>query len=130
VLGFVRRTEALTGHRHQALVALPFGEEHPEAELAFLILRSARECFPRRLRRSQRVGRLHERHEERVSLRAYLDTAVTSELLAQHAMVLGQNVRVPIAESLQKPRRAFDVCEQERDGAMRERQRQGARARP
>jgi hypothetical protein len=49
--------------------------------------------------------------------RSGLDAAVASELLVQHAMVLGQNVRVPVAELLQKPRRAFDVCEQERDGA-------------
>jgi hypothetical protein len=43
---------------------------------------------------------------------------MASELLAQRPTVIGQNVRVLVAELLQKPRRAFDVREQERDGAM------------
>ena len=34
-------TEALTGIGHQVLVALPFGEAHPEAEPAFLVFRDS-----------------------------------------------------------------------------------------
>ena len=51
--------------------------------------RSVSERFARRLGRSQRVGRLRKRYEEGVSLCAYLDATMASELLAQHAMVLG-----------------------------------------
>src|SRR4029434_7223357 len=80
--------------------------------------RSVSERFPRRLRRGQRVGGPRAGHEKRVSLRADLDAAVASELPAQHAVVLGQNVGIPSTELLQEPRRALDVCEQERDGAM------------
>jgi hypothetical protein len=98
---------SLVGHHRFARV-----QSHAHSD------RSVSERFARRLRGGQRSGRRRKRHEERVSLCAYLDAAVTSELLAKHAMVLGQNVRVPIAELLQKPRRAFDVCAQERDGAM------------
>ena len=75
----------------------------------------------RRRCRRQRVGRLRERHEERVSLCLHLDTAVARELFAQRVMVTGQQVRVLVAPLLQQPRRALDVGEQERDGPTRER---------
>ena len=70
----------------------------------------------RRRCRRQRVGRLRERHEERVSLCPHLDTAVARELFAQRVMMTGQQVRVLVAPLLQQPRRALDVGEQERDG--------------
>src|SRR4029453_7521580 len=38
VLGFVSGAEPLASPDHQALVALPFGRDHPEAELPFLVL--------------------------------------------------------------------------------------------
>src|SRR5262249_36977553 len=41
VFGLVCRTEVFAGARHQALVALPFVPEHPEAEPAFLVFRDA-----------------------------------------------------------------------------------------
>src|SRR4029453_6776844 len=39
--GLIRRTEALAGARDQLLVSLPFVQEHPEAEPAFLVLRDS-----------------------------------------------------------------------------------------
>src|SRR4029453_16698652 len=44
VLLLVGGTEALAGTRHQALVALPLGEEHPEAEPPLLVLRDSPEA--------------------------------------------------------------------------------------
>jgi hypothetical protein len=67
---------------------------------------------------SASVGRLRKRYEECVSLRLHLDAPVASELLAQRATVICQHVSVLVAELLEKPRRAFDVREQERDRAM------------
>ena len=65
----------------------------------------------------ERVRCARERDEERVALRVHLDAAVPRERLAQDAPVLGQQVRVPVAVLVQQPRRAFDVREEERDGA-------------
>src|SRR4029453_7500585 len=73
-----------------------------------------------RPRRRQRVGRSCERYEERVSLCFHLDTAVARELSAQRMTVTGQHLRVLVAPALQPPRRALDVSEQKRDGALRE----------
>ena len=70
---------SLFGHRRLARV-----QSHAHSD------RSVGERFARRLRRRQRVGRLRERYEECVSLCAHLDAAVARELLAQRAMVLGQ----------------------------------------
>ena len=41
VLDLVLPRKALAGPRHQALVALPFVQEHPEPEPAFLVLRDS-----------------------------------------------------------------------------------------
>jgi hypothetical protein len=98
---------SLVGHRRLAGV-----QSHAHAD------RPVGECLAGRCRRRQRVGCLRERDEERVSLRAHLDAAIAGEFLPQRATVLGQHVRVAVAERLQKPRRAPDVGKQKRDGAL------------
>src|SRR2546423_13074309 len=72
------------------------------------------------LRGGEGVLRARERDEEGVSLRVDLDAAVTLEGLPQHAAVLGEDVRVSIAQLLQQAWRALDVGEEEGDGAARE----------
>src|SRR5215204_7564837 len=44
VFSVVHGTEALAGARHQVLVALPFVQQHSEAEPAFLVLRDSPEA--------------------------------------------------------------------------------------
>ena len=61
-----------------------------------------------------------ERDEERVPLRVDLDAAVLCERVAHHTPVLGQQLRIPLAELVQQPRRALDVREQERHRAGRQ----------
>ena len=66
------------------------------------------------------AGRGREGDEERVALRVDLDAAVRREGGAQDAPVLGERLRVALgAERVQQPRRALDVGEEERDGAVR-----------
>ena len=79
-----------------------------------------------RLERVARVGgRGHgvrcarERDEERVALRVDLDAVVSRERISQGAAVLGEELGVAGSVLLEKPRRALDVGEQERDGAGR-----------
>jgi hypothetical protein len=81
--------------------------------------RSVGERFARRRRRSQRVGRLRERDEERITSCLHLDATVPCERLAQRATVLGKHLDILVAELLQQPRRTFDVREQEGDRARR-----------
>jgi hypothetical protein len=52
----------------------------------------------------QRVRSPRERDEECASLRVYLDAAMERELLAQRPSVIGQHVRVLVAEQMHKPR--------------------------
>ena len=58
--------------------------------------------------------------EERVALRVDLDPAVLVDRLADDAMVLGQDVRVIVAELMEQLRRALDVGEEEGDGSGRQ----------
>ena len=67
--------------------------------------------------RRKRVRRAGERDEERVALRVHLDAAVPGERVPQHTPVLAQQLDVALSVLVQQPRRAFDVREQERDGA-------------
>ena len=57
------------------------------------------------------------RRRESVSLRIHLDSAATCEGLSQHAPVLFEQRRKGVAVLLQQPGRAFDVGEEEGDGA-------------
>ncbi len=69
-------------------------------------------------RRGDCVARPGEREEERVALRVDLRSAVRAERLAHEAPVVGRHPPVVlVAELLQQARRAFDVGEDERDGA-------------
>jgi hypothetical protein len=65
----------------------------------------------------QRVTCARERHEERVALRVDLDPVVRGERCPEHAPVLPQRVRVAVTQLVQQLRRAFDVGEEEGDGA-------------
>ena len=58
-----------------------------------------------------------ERVEERVALRVDLAPARGGEDVAQEPPVVGDNLAVLVAQLLEQARRAFDVREQERDGA-------------
>ena len=83
----------------------------------------ARHLF--RGRERARGGR--EGHEERVALGVDLDAVVTGASLADHAPVLGERIGIRLcAKLVQKPRRALDVGEEERDGAGGEVARHGA----
>jgi len=68
---------------------------------------------------THRVGRARESNKERVPLSVHFDPAVVRERLAQHSAMLGDHVRVPLAELVQKARRALDVREEQRDRAGR-----------
>ena len=105
---------AMDVHADVALVRngrLPRVDAHPNREL---------EPALRLLGRGQRVGGPGEGDEERVALCVDLDAAVTLERLAQHAAVLFQQPGVGLPVLAQQPGRAFDVREQEGDGAGRE----------
>jgi hypothetical protein len=65
------------------------------------------------------VSRPRERNEEGVPLRVDLDAAVLREHLAQQTPVLGQLLRIGVAEFAQQSRRALDVREEERDSTAR-----------
>ncbi len=69
----------------------------------------------------ERVGRSSKRDEERVALRVDLDSVVRGEHLPQRASVLAECVGIRRPELVQQFRRPFDVGEEERDGAGRER---------
>jgi hypothetical protein len=55
--------------------------------------------------------------EEGVALRLDLFAAVSCECLAEDAPMLGQRLAVALAQLREQPRRAFDVREQEGNGA-------------
>src|SRR6476469_1500110 len=72
-------------------------------------------------RRREGVPGAGESDEEGVALGVDLNAAVAGERLAQEAPVLGQCIRVGVAELVQQLRRALDVGEEEGDSAGRER---------
>jgi Glucose / Sorbosone dehydrogenase len=78
---------------------------------------SVHECVLNAVRGEHRVARAGERDEERVALRVHFDPAVPGEHLAQCAAVLGEHLRVPFAELIQKACRALDVREEQSDRA-------------
>ena len=69
----------------------------------------------------ERVGRSSKRDEECVALRVDLDSVVRGEHLPECASVLAECVGVRRPELVQQFCRPFDVGEEERDGAGRER---------
>ena len=70
--------------------------------------------------RRDRVFSPTECRKERVALRVHLPAAVCRERRSQNALVLGTRLRIPWAQLLHELRRAFDVREEERDGAARQ----------
>jgi hypothetical protein len=81
---------------------------------------SPRHRLGRRVCGRERAPRGRERIEERVTLRVDLDAAMPGERVTQYAPMLGQRPRVRLrTELVQQPRRAFEVCEEERDCARR-----------
>jgi hypothetical protein len=78
---------------------------------------SGRECVLNAVRGEHRVARAGECDEECVALRVHFDPAVPREDLAQCAVVLGEHLRVPLAELIQEACRALDVCEEQSDRA-------------
>jgi hypothetical protein len=65
-----------------------------------------------------RPRRRREGNEKRIALGVDFDPAVRGEGLAQDAAVVCERLRVrPRAELAEQPRRAFDVGEEEGDGA-------------
>ena len=70
-------------------------------------------------RGGDRVARPREGDEERIALGVDLAPVVLGERRPQQALVLGEHLGVAAAQPRQQPRRAFDVAEQERDGAGR-----------
>jgi hypothetical protein len=89
-------------------------DAHPDADRAVV------ERPLGRGRGRERIGRAVEGHEEGVTLGVYLDAAVALEGLTQEPSVLGQRLRVGVAELVQQTRRPFDVGEEKGDGAGRE----------
>ena len=68
-----------------------------------------------------RSARGREGDEERVALRVHLDATMRRERLAQRPAVLRERVsRRRRSETVQQPRRALHVGEEERDGAGRQ----------
>ena len=65
------------------------------------------------------LGRIGEDDEEAVALRVDLDAAVSKEGRPKQPAMVGQHLRVPVAERTQQPSRPFDVGEEERDAARR-----------
>jgi len=65
------------------------------------------------------VARAREDDEEGVPLRIHLVAAVLAEGVAQYALVLRQDLRVPLAQLLQEARRSLDVGEEEGDCTAR-----------
>ena len=63
----------------------------------------------------ERSARVDKRDEEAVPLRVDLDAAVQRERRPQQPAVIGQGLRVPLAERVQQPGRPLDVGEQEGD---------------
>ena len=64
-----------------------------------------------RARSGDRVGRTRKRDEERIALRVHFDAVVFGDRSPKGATMIGENVRVAIAELVKEPGRAFDVRE-------------------
>src|SRR5580704_13224211 len=71
-------------------------------------------------RAQHRLRRAAERDEEPIPLHVHLMTAMRGDGRADQPPVLGQNLRIPVPQRLDQPRRALDIAEQERDQPTRE----------
>ena len=66
--------------------------------------------------RLDRGARRRKDEVESVARRTALKGAVARERLSEEAMVIGQHLRIAVAQRLEQARRALDVGEDERDG--------------
>ncbi len=73
-----------------------------------------------RCRCRNRVGGSLERDEERVALSVHLDAPARLERRPHQAVMLGEQLGVPVAQLVKQPRRALDVREEKGDGAGRQ----------
>ena len=101
---------ALVGHERLAGV-----DAHPDPD------RPGSERPLRLDRGGDGVGRPRERDEERVALGVHLDPVVSREGLSDHPPVLCEEIGVGGPVLLKKTGRPFDVGEEERDRAGRQR---------
>jgi hypothetical protein len=92
----------------------------PHLYLGLVRPRIAGECALSFDSREHGLVRAPERVEERVSLRVDLVAPVRRERLAQQPLVLGQHLRVAVAQSPDQQRRPLDIREDERHRAARE----------
>jgi len=69
--------------------------------------------------RRDRVTSAGEREEEGISLRVDLAASVCRKCSLQQLLVVGENGRVSLTQLPQQSSRAFDVAEEEGDGALR-----------
>jgi hypothetical protein len=79
--------------------------------------RSVGQCGLYRRGGIDRIARLGEGVEESIALRIDLDSAVPPEGLSDDPAMLGQGLRVPIAELAEEAGRALDVGEDKGHGA-------------
>ncbi len=100
---------AFVGH-----LRLPGVDAHANADLA------AAERLAGGGRGRDRIGCSREGDEEGVALGVDLDAVVPGERSSQRGAVFGEEIGVPGAVFLKEPGRAFDVREEEGDGAGRE----------
>jgi len=101
-------------------VALLGDERLPRVDAHANADRPLDECGLRLTGRYERVSRPREGDEEGVALSVDLDAAAPLERLAQRPSVIGERIRVGVAQLVEQLRRALDVGEEEGDGARRE----------
>lgn len=77
--------------------------------------RSPLERILRSLCACDRIRGASECDEEGVTLRVHLDAAVLCKRVPKHAPVLGEDVRVAVAEFVQEPCGPFNIGEEEGD---------------
>jgi hypothetical protein len=77
--------------------------------------------------RRDRVTSAGEREEERISLRVDLAASVCRKCSLQQLLVVRENGPVSLTQFPQQSSRAFDVAEEEGDGALRRAARGGKR---
>ena len=93
---------------------LPRVKPHPHAH------RSVGKRALRRVSSGDGVRRARERDEEGIARGIDLDTVMPRPHVAQHTVVLGEDIGVAVAELPQQPRRRLDVGEEERHRPGRE----------
>ena len=86
-------------------------DAHPNAH------RALRKSDLRGVRGGDRVARVRERDEEGVALGVHLHAITGRHRATERAPMVCEHLDVAFAELMEESRRAFDVGEQQRDGA-------------